>query len=244
MYCCSAVPPLKIPSTAVCVIAAQQLWDQHHLRSTWWGTHPLIQNHFVNAPSQWETTLQCNVVSHWLGAFTKWTLPIWIEMAVEYRGLGVTKAPFVNFSITRCSISDFVKYLLDPLDHIHIWQVSWPLSWYSRENQWFDIYIYIHIQDIYICLMNYTSPYLNRNDCRTPGMGVTEPISPVPLFSHFFRIIDLLGTYWISRSYLTGVSTPELRWHLPNLNAIERIYEALFVIIISNSSPSDNIRIW
>ena len=26
---------------------------------------------FVYAPSQWQTTLQCNVVSHWLGAFTK-----------------------------------------------------------------------------------------------------------------------------------------------------------------------------
>ena len=26
------------------------------------------------APSQWETTLQCNVVSHWLGAYTKWSL--------------------------------------------------------------------------------------------------------------------------------------------------------------------------
>ena len=25
------------------------------------------RDHFVNAPSQWETTLHCNVVSHWLG---------------------------------------------------------------------------------------------------------------------------------------------------------------------------------
>ena len=32
------------------------------------------RDHFVNAPSQWETTLQCNVVSHWLGAYTKWSL--------------------------------------------------------------------------------------------------------------------------------------------------------------------------
>ena len=27
--------------------------------------------HFVYAPSQWETTLQCNVVSHWLVAYKK-----------------------------------------------------------------------------------------------------------------------------------------------------------------------------
>ena len=39
------------------------------------------RDHFVNAPSQWEATLQCNVVSHWLGAFTKWSLKM-------YRGDG------------------------------------------------------------------------------------------------------------------------------------------------------------
>ena len=33
-----------------------------------------IRDHFVYGTSQWETTLQCNVVSHWLGAFTKWFL--------------------------------------------------------------------------------------------------------------------------------------------------------------------------
>ena len=38
---------------------------------------PMIyRNHFVYAPSQWETTLQCNVVSHWLGAFTTWSLDV------------------------------------------------------------------------------------------------------------------------------------------------------------------------
>ena len=30
----------------------------------------LYRDHFMYAPSQWETTLQCNVVSHWLGAYT------------------------------------------------------------------------------------------------------------------------------------------------------------------------------
>ena len=31
-------------------------------------------DHFVNASSQWRTTLHNNVVSHWLGAYTKWSL--------------------------------------------------------------------------------------------------------------------------------------------------------------------------
>ena len=33
--------------------------------------HSISRDHFVYAPSQWETMLQCNVVSHWLGTFTK-----------------------------------------------------------------------------------------------------------------------------------------------------------------------------
>ena len=38
----------------------------HHLWS--------VRDHFVFAPSQWEMMSQCNVVSHWLGAYTKWSL--------------------------------------------------------------------------------------------------------------------------------------------------------------------------
>ena len=34
----------------------------------------ILRDHFVYAPNQWETTLQYNVVSHWLGTCTKWSL--------------------------------------------------------------------------------------------------------------------------------------------------------------------------
>ena len=32
------------------------------------------RDHFVNVVSQWEPTLHCNTVSHWLGAYTEWSL--------------------------------------------------------------------------------------------------------------------------------------------------------------------------
>ena len=32
------------------------------------------KDHFVYAPNPWETTLHCNGVSHWLGAYTDWSL--------------------------------------------------------------------------------------------------------------------------------------------------------------------------
>ena len=39
-----------------------------------WDLHLRCRDQSMNAPSQWETTLQCNVISHWLGAYTKWSL--------------------------------------------------------------------------------------------------------------------------------------------------------------------------
>ena len=32
------------------------------------------RDHFVYVSSQWERTLPCNIVSHWLGTYTKWSL--------------------------------------------------------------------------------------------------------------------------------------------------------------------------
>ena len=45
----------------------------------WWLVQANIlladpRDPFVNVPIQWEMTLQCNAVSHWLGTFTKWPL--------------------------------------------------------------------------------------------------------------------------------------------------------------------------
>ena len=39
------------------------------------GCHMMTpRGHSVYAPSQWETALQCNAVSHWLGPYTEWSL--------------------------------------------------------------------------------------------------------------------------------------------------------------------------
>ena len=36
------------------------------------------RNHFVYAPSQWETALHCNIASHWMGTYTKWSLQYFV----------------------------------------------------------------------------------------------------------------------------------------------------------------------
>ena len=40
-----------------------------------WG----CKDYSVYAPSQWEMALQCNAISHWLGAYTEWSLGWWLR---------------------------------------------------------------------------------------------------------------------------------------------------------------------
>ena len=59
----------------------------------------------------------------------------------SWPGVGVTKAPFVNFSVSKIFDLAKVAYLLDSMNHIHIWQVSPQLSYgdtcqiYKRDIQ-------------------------------------------------------------------------------------------------------------
>ena len=49
---------------------------------------------------------------------------------------------------------------------------------------------------------------LTLQDCARyiPGVGVTKPISSVPLFSEIVSIVKTRVSYWISRLYLAGVA--------------------------------------
>ena len=47
---------------------------QENVAKVWYCLRYHGRDHFVYVPSQWETTLHCNVVSYWLGAYTKWSL--------------------------------------------------------------------------------------------------------------------------------------------------------------------------
>ena len=47
-------------------------------------------DHFVYSPSQWEKTLQCNVISHWLDAYSKWSLSMKISQNCQTDNLLVS----------------------------------------------------------------------------------------------------------------------------------------------------------
>ena len=77
------------------------------------------RNRFVNAPSQWEATLQCNVFFHWLGPYTKLSLLLW-----------VFERKWPCFDRTTLCIS--IKGRLScPYSSCHMW-VAW---WMSLQRQ-------------------------------------------------------------------------------------------------------------
>ena len=51
-----------------------------HMQAEWW---PRCRGYSLHAPSQWETTLHCNVVSHCLGAYTIWSLKLGSHIYAE-----------------------------------------------------------------------------------------------------------------------------------------------------------------
>ena len=69
-----------------------------HLQIQWWLSS---RNLFAYAPSQWETTLHCNTVSHWLGTYKAW---VWVSY------------------ILGSAIEGLVKYVMTTA--LHDWKYS------------------------------------------------------------------------------------------------------------------------
>ena len=89
----------------------------------------------------------------------------------------------------------------------------------SLNDKWYKIRCIFYL--LLWLLTSWTKVAFNQSE--REGVGVTKPISSVPLFSNFFRVIKTHVTYWISRLYLSGVVAAQLRWHLSNINVIRII---------------------
>ena len=63
------------------------VWQLLHLMTPVW-----CRDHSVYASSQWEMTLHCNVISHWLGAYTEWPCLV--------RSSGILPDPWFNIKMS------------------------------------------------------------------------------------------------------------------------------------------------
>ena len=64
---------------ARCVVSIMIIFHQTSviLTTLWPHSTMIYRYYFMYASSQWETTLHCNVVSHWLNACKKWFLDLY-----------------------------------------------------------------------------------------------------------------------------------------------------------------------
>ena len=125
----------------------------------------------------------------------------------------------VHIENKKRNLSVCHKYFLDTRYLHEILTDSWTFVWRYTESH-FYISMYQNVSEMISVWCNY-----NRADSGS-GVGVTQPISPVPLFSEFFSIVKIYE-YWISRPYSRSVSAAQLRWHLSNMNVIQGIERCL-----------------
>ena len=71
-----------------------------------------FRDHFAYANSQWETTLQCDVVSQGLGALTKWSLLIHINAVLVLQILCKRGGARALFRKDYCSLNSMPCYSL------------------------------------------------------------------------------------------------------------------------------------
>ena len=91
----------------------------------------ISRDHFVNAPSQCETTLQCNVVSHCLCAFTKWPLHISIYL--------IATSPLQMCIVGQVIFSDFLTDALKTRSktiYITWWFDMWTIDMWFNKIWW------------------------------------------------------------------------------------------------------------
>ena len=133
-------------------------WDKQHffkmLRPCPWAR--------IHAPSQWETTLHCNIISHWLGAYKKlipaWDLATWkvkIE-PVTFCGWVVLQRKYMEYIRNHMVLGPFLVLLsLCNKSVGYVWvyvsgffsQLSWELSdetYYVRHIE-YTVGVWIHV---------------------------------------------------------------------------------------------------
>ena len=95
----------------------------------------------VLAHSQWETTLHCNVVSHWLSAYTKWSLhKISLSCCRDHSGYGLSQWETVSSLSPSPEWSLMLVWLTCPLQAS---QKKWDiivrragLLWSQEDFEW------------------------------------------------------------------------------------------------------------
>ena len=95
------------------------------------GLHP------VHVPNQWETTLHCNVVSHWLDDCREWTLGVFgtADISIGLLTLFGLVIKFYRCGRSNSPIRNKNKWVTDPLTSLTI-IYAMNVTWYECHTLW------------------------------------------------------------------------------------------------------------
>ena len=94
------------------------------------------RDQFVYVPSQWDKTLDCNIISHWLGTYTKWSLKEYDSHYIFLQG---------SVGLTSCVPKLSLKHLLtwnknkQTISHDYI-SICWITI--KKKKQIFILYLF------------------------------------------------------------------------------------------------------
>ena len=101
--------PLQFDDWKQGIIRKLSYWMKHK-------NHRSLRDHAMYAPSQWEMYL-CNAVSHWLGTYTEWSLPLF-TITPLYSVASITLKLYPSAAETKIFMeNEFNTMAADALPH-------------------------------------------------------------------------------------------------------------------------------
>ena len=102
--------------------------------------------------------------------------------------------------------------------------LKWKFLYSDHRLGWSGVTVTL-LSEWYFLLIWQTLPqwekhWMNFAAVYRQGWGLLSQFPPFHYFPNFSPFVKTLVTYCISRSYLTGVTTAQLWWHLSNMNMI------------------------
>ena len=165
-----------------------------------------------------------------------------VNMQYESTRLNVCMALSAAYTVTRCAWKQTAYH--DDVTTWNAFRITGPL-WGASTGQWripfsdADLGVsYIVCQKVILQTVellviwdDFRHPYpsgliywlwcnLPQSQWKSPGMGVTKAPFVNVSVSKIFDLAEVPVRFLESHSYLTGVTTAELRWYLLNINVI------------------------
>ena len=121
----------------------------------------------VNAASQWQATLQCNVVSHWLSTFTIWSLFLIWSIFHLYHHCTVMESPFYpRGPIYKHGLTSIPAWICNSIHYKEWDEITYP-------------FLYFNIFTVEVCewMLNFIPHFKGR--FRGGRTGYMPPLSKI-----------------------------------------------------------------